>query len=220
MCTVLIHDILVIPQNSLVVRAYNAHLDILSYHYIHYLLPKTFTYLYYYIRTYPISKDPKFLMTSNFLPSFARTDSKIVLITFPSSMHTELENTLVVLFLRCVFLHSFPKMVTNVLSQQAPNTHLWLIPSHLVLLLHFLQCHNELLKSLLCSCNLFLFLHFLHQNFVCHVYTIIGFLNLFALSCTACFTMPCDATSYFVTLKASSCSGSNFCAIFYCSVLI
>jgi hypothetical protein len=63
-------------------------------------------------------------------------------------------------------------------------------PSHSVLLLRSLQCRNELLKSFLCSCDLLLCLYFLCQNIVC-CFVVIGVFNFSALSCVACFTMPC-----------------------------
>jgi hypothetical protein len=62
----------------------------------------------------------------------------------------------------------FPNMVP--LSHQAPNTHMWLIPSHSVLLLRSLPRRNELLKIFLRGCNLFLSLCFLHQNPICFLH--------------------------------------------------
>jgi hypothetical protein len=115
-------------------------------HTFHTLLtyPKNLTYLYNYNGAYPISMDPKCLTASNGLPSFAHANPESAPTVFPSFAHIDPCS--------CHSVHAwfspvqFPKMVPKILSQQAPNTHLWLIPSHSVLLLHFLPHHNELLK--------------------------------------------------------------------------
>jgi hypothetical protein len=94
--------------------------------------------------------DPKFLTTSTVFLPFACVGPKSAPTIFPSFAHA-----------------AVPKTGPKILSQQAPNTHLWLIPSHSGLLLCSLPCHNELLKSFLCGCDLLLCLCFLHQNPLC-----------------------------------------------------
>jgi hypothetical protein len=120
-------------------------------------------------------------MTYNFLPSFVHVGTRKCANYFS-------------FFFACF---AVPKIWSQkVLSQQAPNTHLWLILSHSGLLLRSLQCHNELLKSFFCSCDLLLCLYSCTtiSSVVC---VVIGFFNFSSLSCTACFTMPCAYCKFF-----------------------
>jgi hypothetical protein len=49
---------------------------------------------------------------------------------------------------------------------------------------------------------------------------VIGFFSFFALSCTACLTIPYATTSSFITLNASSCNNSSLCERLCCSSMI
>jgi len=144
-------------------------------------------------------------MTSNCRLSFVRANPK---------------NVLTIFLILCILLHSLLKKWSQNSCPNRPST-LPLCLSQATQLLFYAPFNVTMCFSKVSFAVAIFYFSCTYCTTISYVVcAIIGFFKFSALSCATCFTMLCVASIFYITLKASSCSGSIFYAILHCSTLI
>jgi hypothetical protein len=117
----------------------------------------------------------------------------------------------------------FLKIVSKMVVQHAPNTLLWIVPSHLGVLHHSSPFLHEFWRVSLTATTSFVTYSFFQK--ISSMTCTVRVMSFSSVLCTAYFFIPCVVVDSPITLSASFCRGSNFSTIFFysshiCSILL